>query len=135
MPKFRSCGGTHTGGSSPNTVRSAMRISPPLGVSSPATQRRRVVLPEPLAPTMTKNSPSSTSRSRRLSAAETLPSVTMNSLRSSRMVIMRLVPTAVGRWCQTGRLPIDLLVISVVCVTAMAVESTSLFRGIKGTER
>ena len=99
MPKFRSWGGTQTGGSSPNTVRSAMRISPPLGVSSPATQRSRVVLPEPLAPTMTKNSPSSTSRSRRLIAA-TLPSVTMNSFRSSRMVIMRPVPTPTGWRCQ-----------------------------------
>jgi hypothetical protein len=38
------------------------RIRPPLGVSRPWTMRRNVVLPQPLGPTMTKNSPARTSK-------------------------------------------------------------------------
>ena len=45
------------------TVAPRMRISPEVGVSSPASMRSSVVLPEPDGPTMVKNSPSATSRS------------------------------------------------------------------------
>jgi len=40
-----------------------MTISPPVIVSSPATIRRSVDLPQPDGPTMTMNSPSATSMS------------------------------------------------------------------------
>src|SRR5450830_677412 len=40
-----------------------MRISPAVGVSSPAIMRRSVVLPEPEGPSRTRNSPSRLSRS------------------------------------------------------------------------
>jgi len=55
-------------GLSEDTIRPAIRISPPSGVSIPAMHRSKVVFPEPLAPTMTKSSPSAISRSRALTA-------------------------------------------------------------------
>ncbi len=79
MPKPRSWAGTHTGGWFEKTVRPSILMVPESGVSRPATARSSVVLPDPLAPMMTKNSPASTSRLRLLRAA-TLPSVTTNSL-------------------------------------------------------
>ncbi len=48
-------------GSSSLTTRSPMAISPAVIVSSPATMRSSVDLPQPDGPTMTTNSPSSTS--------------------------------------------------------------------------
>src|SRR5437899_8605262 len=66
-----------------------MRISPRSGDSNPATHLRRVVFPEPLAPTMTKNSPSATWSSKPFSA-DTLPSLTVNCLVRPRMEIMGL---------------------------------------------
>src|SRR5215218_1177127 len=45
------------------TTRSAMRISPPLASSSPATIRSAVDLPDPDGPTSTVNPPSGMSRS------------------------------------------------------------------------
>ena len=50
----------------------------PLAEASVAEDIRQYPFPDPLAPTMTKNSPASTSRLRSLRAA-TLPSVTTNS--------------------------------------------------------
>src|SRR3970282_2121829 len=87
MPSWRCCDATQTGGVSEETTRPAMGISPPAGPSKPATPLRGVVLPEPLAPTMTKNSPSATSRSSPLRAA-TLPPLTVNSLARCRMEII-----------------------------------------------
>src|SRR5712691_9314340 len=56
------------------------RMAPELGRSSPCTMRRKVVLPQPLGPTMTKNSPGRTSKlmssstlSERPRCANTLP--------------------------------------------------------------
>src|SRR5919197_108977 len=88
MPKLRLWGGTHMGGLSDDRTLPAMRISPASGTSSPATQRSRVVLPDPLAPTITNSSPSFTSRSTALSAV-TRPFITRNSLVSRRSSIMR----------------------------------------------
>src|SRR5882724_13367296 len=53
----RSLGGTRL------TTRSPMRISPPVISSSPAIMRSKVVLPQPLGPTSTANSPSEMSTS------------------------------------------------------------------------
>ena len=44
-----------------NTTVSPMMISPASGVSSPARQRSKVVLPQPDGPSNTKNSPDSIS--------------------------------------------------------------------------
>src|SRR5262245_7477588 len=52
-----------------NTTWLPIRISPASGVTRPATQRSRVVFPEPLGPRSTKNSLSPTSMSTPRSAA------------------------------------------------------------------
>src|SRR5690606_35937508 len=49
-------------GGSPLTTLSPMETSPLVNFSSPAMVRMRVVLPEPEAPSSTRNSPSRTSR-------------------------------------------------------------------------
>ena len=50
----------------------SIRMRPSSGVSSPATMRRSVVLPQPEGPSRAKNSPSSMDRDT-LSTATTLP--------------------------------------------------------------
>ncbi len=50
-------------GASALTRRSAMKMSPEVGASSPAIMRKSVDLPQPDGPTSTTNSPSSTLRS------------------------------------------------------------------------
>ncbi|MNI06014.1 hypothetical protein D3C73_589820 [compost metagenome] len=62
MATLRRCGGTWS------TRRSAIRISPPVGVSSPAIMFSVVVLPQPDGPSSTTNSPSRMSRSRERTA-------------------------------------------------------------------
>ena len=54
------------------TTRSPMRSSPEVIVSSPATMRSAVDLPQPDGPTSTRNSPSAMSRSRSMTAATPL---------------------------------------------------------------
>src|SRR5688572_9771843 len=69
------------------------RISPWSGVSRPATQRSKVVLPDPLGPSRTKNSvsPISTLASR---SATTLPFPERNTFCKPRTPIMRTVPVS-----------------------------------------
>src|ERR1044071_8912388 len=66
MPMPRFSGGTKT--PSPTTVRPSIAIEPEVGVSRPAMQRKVCVLPHPLAPTMTRISPSSTEKETSLTA-------------------------------------------------------------------
>ena len=54
---------SRSAGSSWLTTRPPISISPPLMSSSPATMRSSVLLPQPLGPTMTTNSPSRISAS------------------------------------------------------------------------
>ena len=55
MPIRRRCGGTLMSREDENTQSSAISISPASGVSRPATQRRIVLLPQPLGPSSVKN--------------------------------------------------------------------------------
>ena len=57
MPRSRRSGGTLIRWLEEKTVRSWMRMSPPLGSSRPAMQRRIVVLPHPLEPSSTEIAP------------------------------------------------------------------------------
>src|SRR3989338_2910241 len=129
MPSWRCCDATQTGGLSEETTRPAMRTSPPSGASNPATHLRSVVLPEPLAPTMTKNSPSATSRSSPLRAA-TLPPPTANSLASWRMeIIGSSIPHARHR---IGRhLPEIFCPAPLRCRPALAFPSDLIHGGVK----
>ena len=79
------------GGLLEKIVRSEISICPESGVSRPATDLNRVVFPDPLAPTMTKNSPAFTSIFN-LFRATTLPSSTKNSLWSSLIEITLCLP-------------------------------------------
>src|SRR5919197_1276119 len=131
MPKLRLWGGTHMGGLSDDRTLPAMRISPASGTSSPATQRSRVVLPDPLAPTITNSSPSFTSRSTALSAV-TRPFITRNSLVSRRSSIMRFDheegPPCGWSWCE-HHLADDL------AVGDEAVSLGRLFEGQRGADQ
>ena len=64
MPRFRLFGGTLTPRDASKTVPSPIAMLPSSPVSRPAMQRRVVVLPQPLGPRRTRNSPGSISRSR-----------------------------------------------------------------------
>jgi hypothetical protein len=64
MPTLRLFGGTLTRREASKTVRSPKAIEPSLAVSRPAMQRSVVVLPQPLGPSRTRNSPGSISMSR-----------------------------------------------------------------------
>src|SRR3989304_3397656 len=63
MPMSRSWGGTKILRDGDETTLPSISISPSLGFSSPATQRRVVVLPQPLGPRRVKNLPRFTSKS------------------------------------------------------------------------
>src|SRR5437763_13193374 len=70
MPIRRLSGGTLTRLSESNTVVLPIEMRPSPGRSSPATQRRVVVLPQPLGPRRATNSPSSMSKWRLPTATE-----------------------------------------------------------------
>src|SRR5262245_1688153 len=69
IPMPRYSGATFRRVALENTTWLPIRISPASGVTRPATQRSRVVFPEPLGPSSTKNSLSPTSMSTPRSAA------------------------------------------------------------------
>src|SRR5450631_3544140 len=62
MPRSRKRGGTRMPRAGDDTTRPAMLISPDVGCSRPATQRRVVVLPQPDGPSSTTISPAGTAK-------------------------------------------------------------------------
>src|SRR6266850_5464955 len=62
MPRSRSRGGSKMPRAGEDTTRPAMLISPDVGCSSPATQRKVVVLPQPEGPSRTTISPAGTAK-------------------------------------------------------------------------
>src|ERR1700694_4500303 len=62
MPRSRKRGGTRIPRAGDDTTRPAMLISPDVGCSSPATQRKVVVLPQPDGPSRTTISPAGTAK-------------------------------------------------------------------------
>src|SRR5437763_9680127 len=60
MPSSRERGGSRIPRSGDDTTLPAMLISPPVGCSSPATQRNVVVLPQPEGPSSATISPAAT---------------------------------------------------------------------------
>src|SRR5579872_5133001 len=71
MPSWRRSGGTQRAGEA--TIVPSILISPRSGRSRPATQRSKVLLPQPLGPKIATNSPSRTSRLKSPSAATFSP--------------------------------------------------------------
>src|SRR6266550_4011801 len=69
-----------------------MAISPPSGLSRPATQRSKVVLPDPLKPSNTKNSRSATS----IVTASTARTESPPELKIFRRFLIEIIVWAVG---------------------------------------
>src|ERR1700687_4058057 len=73
MPRLRSRGGTRMPRAGDDTRCPAMLISPDVGCSSPATQRRVVVLPQPDGPSRTTISPAATAKLTSSTAGRPVP--------------------------------------------------------------
>ena len=62
MPIWRSCAGTSSPSAGAETRRPPIEMRPPVACSSPAMQRRVVVLPQPEGPSRETNSPTAISK-------------------------------------------------------------------------
>src|SRR5258706_15865159 len=92
MPRSRKRGGTRMPRAGDDTRRPAMLISPDVGCSSPATQRKIVVLPQPEGPSRTTISPAGTAKLTPSMAGRPIENCLRRSVTSSAAV-MRLLPT------------------------------------------
>src|ERR1700681_1792289 len=104
MPSSRERGGTRMPRSGDDTTRPAMLISPEVGCSSPATQRKVVVLPQPEGPRSTTISPAGTAKLTpsiagrpianclRRPATSSVPVMTLFPSRRSLPIAVDLVP-------------------------------------------
>ena len=91
MPSLRSRGGTRTPRAGDETRLPAMLISPPVGCSSPATQRNVVVLPQPDGPSSTTISPAGTAKLTPSTAGRPIANCFLRSVTSSVAVMTSLV--------------------------------------------
>src|ERR1700680_2187484 len=90
MPRSRRRGGTRMPRPGDDTTRPAMLISPPVGCSSPATQRNVVVLPQPDGPSSTTISPAGTEKLTPSIAGRPTANCLRRSVTSSVPVMMLL---------------------------------------------
>src|SRR5262249_49758212 len=88
MPMSRWRGGTMTPSAGADTVRPPIAIVPPVGCSSPATQRSVVVLPQPEGPSSTTISPAGTTKLTPSTAGRMAPNAFTRS-RTSRFAAIR----------------------------------------------
>src|SRR5450432_1470382 len=91
MPISRSRGGTSTPLAGADTTRPAMLMLPLVGCSSPATQRKVVVLPQPEGPNSTTISPAGTAKLTPSIAGLPIENCLRRSVTSSVAVIMSRV--------------------------------------------
>src|SRR5260221_11934451 len=91
MPRSRKAGGPRIPRSGDDTRRPAMLISPPVGCSSPATQRRVVVLPQPEGPSSTTISPAGTAKLTPSIAGRPIENCLRRSVTSSVAVMISLI--------------------------------------------
>src|ERR1700710_37987 len=90
MPSSRERGGTRIPRSGEDTILPAMLISPDVGCSRPATQRRVVVLPQPEGPSSTTISPAGTEKLTPSMAGRPTANCLRRSVTSSVPVMMLL---------------------------------------------
>src|SRR5450432_1590954 len=90
MPRSRDRGGTRMPRSGEDTTRPAMLISPDVGCSRPATQRKVVVLPQPDGPSSTTISPAGTEKLTPSTAGRPIANCLRRSVTSSVPVMMLL---------------------------------------------
>src|ERR1700687_4977891 len=104
MPRSRDRGGTRMPRSGDETTRPAMLISPEVGCSSPATQRKVVVLPQPEGPSSTTISPAGTAKLTPSIAGRPIANCLRRSVTSS--VAVMILPTSWIASCVRRSLPI-----------------------------
>src|SRR5215831_12439125 len=88
MPMSRWRGGTMTPSAGADTVRPPIEITPPVGCSSPATQRSVVVLPQPDGPSRTTISPAGTAKLTPSTAGRPIANCFFRPVTSSVAVMM-----------------------------------------------
>src|SRR6266481_8624659 len=91
MPRSRERGGTRMPRAGDDTRRPAMLISPDVGCSRPATQRKVVVLPQPEGPSRTTISPDGTEKLTPSIAGRPIANCLRRSVTSSVAVMNRSV--------------------------------------------
>src|SRR6202162_379789 len=99
MPRSRERGGTSMPRPGDDTRRPAMLISPDVGCSRPATQRKVVVLPQPDGPSSTTISPAGTAKLTPSTAGRPIANCLRRSLTSSAALLFllpRLPPLAIA---------------------------------------
>src|ERR1700720_4744415 len=100
MPRSRDRGGTRMPRAGADTTRPAMLISPEVGCSRPATQRKVVVLPQPDGPSRTTISPAGTAKLKPSIAGRPIENCLRKALTSSVVAMAlgarRLLAVAVG---------------------------------------
>src|SRR6201996_4829138 len=89
MPILRLRGGTRTPLSGAETRPPPIEISPSVGCSSPATQRKVVVLPQPDGPNSTTISPAGTAKLTPSTAGRPIANCLRNAVTSSVPVMTR----------------------------------------------
>src|SRR5258708_26235173 len=92
MPRSRARGGTRMPRSGEDTTLPAMLMSPDVGCSSPATQRKVVVLPQPEGPSSTTISPAGTAKLTPSIAGRPIANCLRRSVTSSVAVMMSPIP-------------------------------------------
>src|SRR6202795_4915310 len=105
MPRSRARGGTRMPRSGDDTTRPPMAISPEVGCSSPATQRRVVVLPQPEGPSSTTISPAGTAKLTPSIAGRPIANCLRRSL-TSRAAVTILLPRLTSLPIAVGLVPI-----------------------------
>src|ERR1700681_1506165 len=91
MPRLRDRGGTRMPRAGEETTCPAMLISPDVGCSRPATQRKVVVLPQPEGPSRTTISPAGTAKLTPSMAGRPTENCLRRSLTSS-VAVMSVLP-------------------------------------------
>src|ERR1700709_1410484 len=89
MPRSRNRGGTRMPRAGDDTSRPAMLISPPVGCSRPATQRKAAGLPHPDGPNRTTISPAGTAKLTPSTAGRPIENCLRRSVTSSVAVMVR----------------------------------------------
>src|SRR3954470_9770568 len=97
MPRSRNRGGTRMPRAGADTTRPAMLMDPSVGCSSPATQRKVVVLPQPEGPSRTTISPAGTAKLTPSTAGRPIENCLRRSLTSSVVAIMMTPASSVHR--------------------------------------
>src|SRR5471030_2277741 len=104
MPRSRCRGGTRMPRSGDDTTFPAMLISPDVGCSSPATQRKVVVLPQPEGPRSTTISPAGTAKLTPSIAGRPIANCLRRSVTSS-VAVMILLPRLLSLAIAEGLVP------------------------------